>query len=143
MVLLPQAVATGVNKIKAFWMSIPATIKRVANSIIFYMERAVNSVISGFNGVAESIPGAPTFPLVKFPRFESGGIVGGSSTSGDKVLARVNSGEMILNKAQQSSLFRMLQGSGGQTVNMGDMNFSQQGAPMQQQNSFINLLTNI
>ena len=36
--------------------------------------------------------------------YADGGIVGGSSYSGDKLWARVNSGEMILNKAQQQSL---------------------------------------
>lgn len=41
-------------------------------------------------------------------KFASGGIVGGSSTSGDKLLVRVNSGEMILNSTQQKNLFRML-----------------------------------
>lgn len=37
--------------------------------------------------------------------FKDGGIVGGNSFSGDKVLARVNSGEMILNSSQQKQLF--------------------------------------
>jgi len=37
-----------------------------------------------------------------------GGIVGGNSYSGDKLLTRVNSGEMILNPAQQSSLFSFI-----------------------------------
>ena len=41
-------------------------------------------------------------------KFESGGIVGGSSTMGDKQLVRVNSGEMILNSRQQTHLFKML-----------------------------------
>lgn len=40
--------------------------------------------------------------------FASGGIVGGNSHSGDKLLARVNSGEMILNATQQRNLFGML-----------------------------------
>lgn len=40
--------------------------------------------------------------------FATGGIVGGSSITGDKLLARVNSGEMILNKDQQRNLFKML-----------------------------------
>ena len=40
--------------------------------------------------------------------FATGGIVGGSSFTGDRMIARVNSGEMILNKSQQSNLFRML-----------------------------------
>ena len=42
--------------------------------------------------------------------FANGGIVGGSSPSGDKLLARVNSGEMILNGAQQSRLFNFING---------------------------------
>lgn len=43
--------------------------------------------------------------------FATGGIVGGNSVSGDKLLARVNSGEMILNKPQQLRLFAMLNGT--------------------------------
>ena len=40
--------------------------------------------------------------------YAEGGIVGGSSYSGDKLLARVNSGEIILNSRQQRNLFNML-----------------------------------
>ena len=48
------------------------------------------------------------------PKFANGGIVNGSSFSGDRVMARVNSGEMILNRSQQASLFGMInRGSGG------------------------------
>lgn len=43
--------------------------------------------------------------------FATGGIVGGNSTSGDKIPIRVNSGEMILNKAQQARLFALANGS--------------------------------
>ena len=39
------------------------------------------------------------------PKFANGGIITGGPTSGDKILARVNAGEMILNQAQQSRLF--------------------------------------
>ncbi len=42
--------------------------------------------------------------------FATGGVVGGTSTSGDKKFARVNSGEMILNKFQQARLFSMVNG---------------------------------
>lgn len=46
------------------------------------------------------------------PAFESGGIVPGNSFTGDNVMARVNSGEMILNRQQQKNLFDMAQGGG-------------------------------
>lgn len=40
--------------------------------------------------------------------FSEGGVVGGNSREGDRVLARVNSGEMVLNTVQQSSLFKFI-----------------------------------
>ena len=45
-------------------------------------------------------------------KFANGGIVGGSSFTGDRVSAQVNSGEMILNKTQQANLFRLANGGG-------------------------------
>lgn len=38
-------------------------------------------------------------------QFAGGGVVGGNSYTGDKLWARVNSGEMILNRTQQAALF--------------------------------------
>ena len=40
--------------------------------------------------------------------FATGGIVGGNSFHGDNIVARLNSGEMILNQQQQKNLFNML-----------------------------------
>lgn len=40
--------------------------------------------------------------------YATGGIIGGTSYSGDKLVARVNSGEMILNKRQQTNLFNAI-----------------------------------
>lgn len=45
--------------------------------------------------------------MAAIPKFANGGIVGGSSYFGDKLLARVNSGELILNKKQQANLYHM------------------------------------
>lgn len=56
-------------------------------------------------GAVLSIMGA----LMNIPKFEFGGIVPGNSYSGDKMLARVNSGELILNRAQQNNLAGALQ----------------------------------
>jgi hypothetical protein len=46
------------------------------------------------------------------PAFEQGGIVPGTSFTGDNVTARVNSGEMILNQRQQGNLFEAINSGG-------------------------------
>lgn len=45
--------------------------------------------------------------MAAIPKFAKGGIVGGNSYFGDKLLARVNSGELILNQKQQAKLYHM------------------------------------
>lgn len=63
-----------------------------------------------FGWIAASLSGlgivASTISQLK--GYNTGGIIEGNSIHGDKVLARVNSGEMVLNKRQQSNLFRQL-----------------------------------
>ena len=49
--------------------------------------------------------------FTKIPKFADGGVVGGSSFFGDKLLARVNSGEMILNQKQQARLLSLTEGN--------------------------------
>lgn len=66
-------------------------------------------------------------------KYETGGIVGGSSRHGDQILARVNSGELILNAAQQENLARIIEaaavlaqangGGNGITVNFEGVSF--------------------
>ena len=46
------------------------------------------------------------------PKFAEGGIVGGGSTHGDTILARLNTGEMIFSKRQQKNLFNLLDNGG-------------------------------
>lgn len=46
------------------------------------------------------------------PKFASGGIITGGSNHGDRNIARVNAGEMILNKNQQKRLFDIANGAG-------------------------------
>ena len=52
--------------------------------------------------------GTITSIFASLPKFADGGIVGGYSNHGDKMLARLNGGEMVLNKRQQSNLFDAL-----------------------------------
>lgn len=60
--------------------------------------------------------------FASLPKFAEGGVVGGSSYFGDKLLARVNSGEVILNQKQQARLLGMM-GSGDVRVS-GDVRLS-------------------
>lgn len=46
--------------------------------------------------------------FASLPKFADGGIVGGNLRFGDRNIARVNAGEMILNGSQQRNLFAML-----------------------------------
>ena len=51
--------------------------------------------------------------LARQKGFAQGGIVGGTSYTGDRQFIRVNSGEMILNGQQQARLFSMINNGGG------------------------------
>ena len=53
---------------------------------------------------------AMTTAISTIQSFNDGGIVNGSTTTGDNTLVRVNSGEMVLNNRQQARLFKMLDG---------------------------------
>jgi hypothetical protein len=90
-------------------------------------EVAANTAVAG-SGAAASVAEVPIVgPILavaavgsvlamlasSLPKFANGGIVQGGSISGDKILARVNAGEMILNQGQQSNLFALLNGKGG------------------------------
>jgi len=52
------------------------------------------------------------------PSFELGGIVPGTSFTGDNVGANLNSGEMVLTRDQQSNLFNMVNNGAGGTTNI-------------------------
>lgn len=73
----------------------------------------VNSIKNAFSNIK-----MPNIQMPKFanggvvPKYATGGIIGGSSNTGDRVLARVNSGEMVLNKNQQAELFALANGGG-------------------------------
>jgi hypothetical protein len=55
--------------------------------------------------------------LSKGPKgFANGGIVGGTSYYGDKILARVNSGELILNNNQQRAVLGAMNGGGDSAI---------------------------
>ena len=51
-----------------------------------------------------------------------GGIVGGNSYSGDRILTGLNSGEMVLNKDQQTQLFKFIQNASSVLTKIGSSN---------------------
>ena len=61
-------------------------------------------------------------------KFSTGGIVGGNSFSGDKTVARVNSGEAVLTRQQQSTLFDILNGK--TSVGGGQVEFKIRGSDL-------------
>lgn len=69
----------------------------------------VTGALVAASGAAQIASIAASKP--KTPSFATGGIVPGTSYTGDRVRANVNSGEMILNTAQQAQLWKMANGN--------------------------------
>ena len=68
-------------------------------------------IMNGINSAADQAEARAKKPTNS--NFASGGIVGGSSLTGDNVKINANSGEMVLNRRQQANLFKMLNNGGG------------------------------
>lgn len=96
MIVQLQALATAQGVASAFSAPWPASLAAVAT--------VLTTVASIFSSL---------------PKFAEGGIIGGSSYFGDRLLARVNSGEMILNQKQQRRLYDLTTSDGGATVSLG------------------------
>ena len=61
--------------------------------------------------------------MMSAPSFSTGGILTGNSFVGDNMIAKVNSGEMILNSRQQRNLFNLLDGNTGNSFSNGKVEF--------------------
>lgn len=105
------ALATSQGAATASALALYAATKKAAAASIFaahaYIPFAGVGIASGFVAEMEGV-------LAAIGAFANGGIVGGTSYSGDKILTRLNSGEMVLNRTQQGNLFNLLNnGIGG------------------------------
>jgi hypothetical protein len=76
----------------------------VDNNPLGLMVKGIGKIV----GKDWSITGAISSVFGGGEKHADGGIVGGSSYSGDKVLTRLNSGEMVLNFDQQNRLFNAI-----------------------------------
>ena len=78
---------------------------------------AIASIITSIISVFSSLP-----------KFETGGVVGGNSFHGDKILARLNSSELVLNKGQQNRVWDLIQGTTSSSAPMnGNVQFKISG----------------
>jgi hypothetical protein len=94
--------------------------------------RSVSEEIGGTAGVvlgalaAGTVTAAGAVQVAKISNtsFEDGGIVPGTSFTGDNVNANVNSGEMIMNQGQQKDLWEFIRGGSNTVNNTSSVNFS-------------------
>lgn len=110
-----------------------SSLARAGGKEFFELQKAFALAQIAVNGIqqvseAAKLPWPANIPAVAFavadaaartasvvatnPSFEMGGIVPGTSFTGDRVQANVNSGEMILNRQQQRQLFSIANGGG-------------------------------
>lgn len=96
-----------ISKLMSTYASLIA-IESVAESI-----KAGNGIPFPYNLIAIAAAGTALLGIISSLKgsfkdagsFATGGIVGGNSYTGDRLIAHVNSGEMILNRSQQMALF--------------------------------------
>lgn len=104
--IAPATAVTVANK------ALEASYLDLASAMIFAAHASIPfagvGIAAGFISSMLAIQAATKATTMSMMAFAEGGIVGGSSYSGDRILARVNSGEMILNDKQQRHLFELL-----------------------------------
>jgi len=134
---LVDASKTGEEKFQAFADSILTSwynlIAEMIAQWLFIMVITGGNVSAANAAVSAGMKAWSAAPTVaeKPAGAANGGIIGGTSFSGDKIPIRVNSGEMVLNRRQQTNLFRSLNSdkvlassslsSGNSTQDMGIM----------------------
>lgn len=113
------------------WNTANSIIDRVTSSMVSNAKSRVGQLIDNFNTVIdsvnrvgnsiESVSGGKVnvadVPKLSKPQgFTNGGIVEGNSFWGDRINAKVNSGEMILNHKHQKGLFDLIDKIGNSTT---------------------------
>ena len=125
---LGNRIADGLGAAEGGFKAFVATLVQTATKLIAIMlsQSLANSIAGATASGTATGPAAifttPAFiaqaiggvlaAFAAIPKFATGGVVGGSSFTGDKILARLNSGELVLNAQQQNRLLGMLDGGG-------------------------------
>lgn len=94
--------------VKGATQSAEATGPAAAFTAPVFIAEMVSLVVGALAGTAANIAQAKS--IVSGGAFAEGGIVGGTSYTGDRVISRTNSGEMVLTKSQQAQLFSIANG---------------------------------
>lgn len=110
----------GIGKAAALTQLAIKTPEAVGNSFAFGTKAGGPILGAVFAGIASAAMAAQAAQIAGI-QFNQGGIVPGTSYTGDKIPARVNSGEMVLNTSQQAQLFEMANGRGNSNSNMGNV----------------------
>jgi hypothetical protein len=121
---MADSLDTGSEAMNAFGGQMIKTITKLIGMAL--SNALANAIVGGTQAGVATGPAAPfstpafiataiggvMAAFATIPKFETGGVVGGSSYHGDKILARVNSGELILNGGQQRAVLAAMSGSG-------------------------------
>lgn len=114
--------------------------RNLANALTNSLQNAANAAVrAGSSAVTAGLALKPK------QKFAGGGIVGGSSTSGDRNIVAANSGEMFITREQQGQLFNVLKNLGSRpqvVVNNPSFSSGQRSGP-QEMNMFTQMLSNL
>lgn len=109
---ISNAFLSGKNAIDA---ATQALLQFVTQLLVVQTIKGVLNLATG--GVGGFLGGFLGFANGGIVQANNGLVVGGNSYAGDRILAGVNSGEMILNRTQQARLFKQINSGGGsQTI---------------------------
>lgn len=110
---------TSSNNKDLFFVGKAAAVSQATIDGTAAVQKALASAPPPFNFALATLVGVASAANIakiasaKPPKYKDGGIVPGASFTGDQVMARVNSGEMILNQRQQANLFNQINSGGG------------------------------
>ena len=92
-----------------------AILAAVGQLVVSFATAMTSASTNWITWLAFGVTGMATLATIisQIKGFADGGIIEGNQFHGDGMLARVNAGELILNKTQQGNLFRMLDGGAG------------------------------
>ncbi len=133
--------AAGANSFREYGKQVLITVKNIISAMI---AEGVMAVVTAqlkkyaFTGFGAALIAAATGGVVATTinslansllnqKFASGGIISGTNFYGDTIPVLANSGEMILNKTQQNSLFRLLNSATSNSLISGEVRFEIEG----------------